>query len=97
MKVRNLKLFNLNLNLRIMKVRNLKHLNLNLNLRIMKYLKHLKARGVVKRYSQSLGQNFDETFASVVRYESLHLLLVISIQKGWKLKQYDMKSAFLYS
>ena len=41
----------------------------------------LKARGVVKGYFQIPGQDFDETFAPVVRYESLHLLLAISTQK----------------
>jgi len=32
----------------------------------------------VKRYSQIPGQNFDKTFAPVVRYESLHFLLAIN-------------------
>ena len=59
-------------------------------------MEQLKARGVVKGYSQIPGQDFDETFAPVVRYESLRLLLAISAQKGWKPRQYDVKSAFLY-
>src|SRR6266480_139739 len=59
-------------------------------------VEQLKARGVAKGYSQIPGQDFDETFAPVVRYESLRLLLAISAQKGWKPRQYDVKSAFLY-
>jgi len=55
-----------------------------------------KARLVAKGYSQILGQDNDEIFAPVVRYDSLRLLLAISACKGWRPRQLDIKTAFLY-
>jgi hypothetical protein len=55
-----------------------------------------KARGVGKGYSQTPGEDYDEIFAPVVRYESLRLLLEICAHFGWKPRQFDVKSAFLY-
>jgi hypothetical protein len=39
--------------------------------------------------------NFDETFASVARLESIHILLAYTTHNGFKLYQIDVKSAFL--
>jgi len=55
-----------------------------------------KARLVAKGFSQILGQDYDEIFAPVVRYDSLRLLLALSACKGWRPRQLDVKSAFLY-
>jgi hypothetical protein len=43
-----------------------------------------KARLVAKGYSQVEGLDFDETFASVARLESIHILLAYTIHHGFK-------------
>jgi len=56
-----------------------------------------KARLVAQGYSQQPGTDFDEIFSPVVRYDSLRLLVALSISLGWKqLDQLDIKGAFLY-
>lgn len=59
-------------------------------------LERFKARYVAKGFSQVQGLDYDETFAPVVQYDSLRLLLAISANKRWKPRQLDIKTAFLY-
>jgi hypothetical protein len=54
-----------------------------------------KARLVAKGYSQVEGLNFDETFASIARIESICILLAYITYHDFKLFQMDVKSAFL--
>jgi hypothetical protein len=54
-----------------------------------------KARLVAKGYSQVEGLDFDETYAPVVRLESIRILLAYATYHGFKLYKMDMKSAFL--
>ena len=54
-----------------------------------------KARLVAKGYNQIEGIDFDETFAPVARLEAIMILLSFACYKGFKLKQMDVKSAFL--
>ncbi|CAL8119010.1 unnamed protein product [Prunus armeniaca] len=56
---------------------------------------HNKARLVAQGYTQIEGLDFDETFAPVVRLESVRLLLSIECHLRFKLHQMDVKSAFL--
>ena len=39
--------------------------------------------------------DFSKTFASVVRLDTIRLLLDVAAQKSWKVFQLDVKSAFL--
>lgn len=55
-----------------------------------------KARVVAKGFSQIQGIDFDETYAPVVRFDSLRLLLAIAAIQQWKPRQLDVKAAFLY-
>jgi hypothetical protein len=47
-------------------------------------------------FSQTLGQDYIEIFTPVVPYNSLRLLLAISSCKGWRPRQLNVKTAFLY-
>jgi hypothetical protein len=54
-----------------------------------------KARLVAKGYSQIKGLDFEETYALVVRFESIRILLTYATYHGFQLYQMDVKSAFL--
>ena len=54
-----------------------------------------KSRLVAQGYTQVEGIDFDETFAPVVRLESIRMLLAIASYLNFKLYQMDVKSAFL--
>lgn len=58
-------------------------------------LNKLKVRMVVKGYAQQFGVDFNDMFAPVARYETIILLFVIVVHRGWKIYQLDVKSAFL--
>ena len=55
-----------------------------------------KARLVIKGYRQTQGIDYTETFSSVCRYESIRLLLAIAASYYFTIKQFDIKTAFLY-
>ena len=46
-------------------------------------------------FTQSYGQDYDETFCPVVRSESIRTLISLSVQNGLKLHQMDVTAAFL--
>jgi hypothetical protein len=54
-----------------------------------------KSRLVAQGYSQKEGIDYEETFAPVARLEAIRILLAFSVDKGFKLHQIDVKSAFL--
>jgi hypothetical protein len=54
-----------------------------------------KSRLVAKGFSQKEGIDYEETFAPVSRLEAIRILLAFSVDKGFKLHQMDVKSAFL--
>ncbi|EOY16575.1 Uncharacterized protein TCM_035373 [Theobroma cacao] len=54
-----------------------------------------KARLVVKGYSQVYGVDYWETFALVVRHDTIRLLTAVAAREGWKIWHMDVKSAFL--
>ncbi|GJW51168.1 retrovirus-related pol polyprotein from transposon TNT 1-94 [Tanacetum coccineum] len=51
-------------------------------------------RSVAHGYNQQEGIDYDETYAPVVRLESIRILLAISYANDFKLYQMDVKSAF---
>lgn len=56
-----------------------------------------KARLVAKGFTQILGEDYDETYASVARLESVRLVCAIAASLGLRLWQVDFVSAFLNS
>jgi len=53
------------------------------------------ARLVVKGYAQVFGRDYFDTYAPVLRYESLHLLLGLAVLLDLDIHQMDKDSAFL--
>jgi hypothetical protein len=56
-----------------------------------------KARLVVKGYSQTHGIDYHETFAPVIRYETVRALIAVAAAKELILIQFDVSTAFLNS
>ena len=54
-----------------------------------------KARLVAQGYSQRPGIDYEETFAPVVRFESVRSVIALAVHGNMKLHQMDVKTAFL--
>ena len=53
------------------------------------------SRLVAKGYAQQYGVDYDETFATVARMETIRYVLAIAAQNQWLVYQMDVKYAFL--
>jgi Reverse transcriptase (RNA-dependent DNA polymerase)/gag-polypeptide of LTR copia-type/Integrase core domain/GAG-pre-integrase domain/Domain of unknown function (DUF4219) len=58
-------------------------------------VERFKARLVAKGYAQRPGIDFNETFAPVVRLDSMRSLLAYAVQKNFVIHQMDVVTAFL--
>lgn len=54
-----------------------------------------KARLVAQGFSQKFGVDYDEVFAPVARSTTFRLLMSVAGLRGYQVKHYDIKSAFL--
>ena len=57
-------------------------------------IKH-KARLVAQGFTQKPGVDYDETFSPVIRFESVRVLIAMSLQNNFILHQMDVSCAFL--
>ena len=55
-----------------------------------------KSKLIAKGFQQVHGIDYDETFASVAKMDSIQLALAIATTKGWEFHQMDVKNAFLH-
>jgi hypothetical protein len=55
-----------------------------------------KARLVIHGFRQRHGVDFDETYAPVVRFDSIRAILYYAVRRGWQVLQFDVKTAFLH-
>ena len=60
------------------------------------HIERYKARLVVKGFEHKEGIDYGETFTPVVRINSIRLILALAAKNGWCLRQFDVKTAFLY-
>ena len=56
-----------------------------------------KARWVAKGYVQVQGRDYDDKFAPVVRSDTTRFLLAVAATRNWRMRQFDIKTAFLNS
>ena len=59
-------------------------------------IERFKARLVARGFSQVYGIDYEETFFPAVKSDSIRLLLSHAVNRGMFLKQFDIKTAFLY-
>jgi len=50
---------------------------------------------VAKGFAQQEGIDYEETFSHTAKWNTICLTLSLAAQKGWKVHQMDVKSAFL--
>eukprot|EP00253_Pinus_taeda_P031355 PITA_31355 len=55
-----------------------------------------KARFVAQGFAQKEGVDYDEIFAPIASYTTIHLIITLAASQGWNLQQMDVKIAFLH-
>ena len=55
-----------------------------------------KARLVTKGFTQEYGLDYYETFSSVVKAQTIRVVLALAMHYHWQVKQLDLSNAFLH-
>ena len=50
---------------------------------------------MAKGFAQKQGIDYEETFAPIMKWNIIGIVLALAVQNGWKVRQMDVKSAFL--
>jgi hypothetical protein len=63
---------------------------------VERHISRYKARLVSKGFQQVHGIDYDETFALVVKMDSIRLALSITTSKGWEVHHMDVNNEFIH-
>lgn len=55
-----------------------------------------KVRLVAKGYAQRFGVDYNEVYAPVARWDTIHMIIATAASKNWIIYQLEIKSAFLH-
>jgi hypothetical protein len=56
----------------------------------------LKARLLIKGYTQTYGIDYDDTFSPIAKISSIRALITMATKFDWPFFQLDVKNAFLH-
>ncbi|KAE9170869.1 hypothetical protein PF005_g27386 [Phytophthora fragariae] len=59
-------------------------------------IRRFKARLVIHGFRQQEGVDYAETYAPVIRFETIRAAILYALKRGWNIRQYDVMTAFLY-